>query len=152
MHLFRLTAASCKPLITIMSRHRLKQINRLAKVISFFTLLGVNIYLSCSYLKSIPESEYVSGMFLGVFILQLFVSILFVLTDLWLHSNVIRIIAVIMSAATCLFCLGYICYTNSNPIAFDIFLLMQGCVCIYLMIAVVISLLIKKLLTRKDHS
>ena len=120
-----------------MSRHRLKQINRLAKVISFFTLLGVNIYLSCSYLKSIPESEYVS---------------LFVLTDLWLHSNVIRIIAVIMLAATCLFCLGYICYTNSNPIAFDIFLLMQGCVCIYLMIAVVISLLIKKLLTRKDHS
>ena len=41
-------------------------------------------------------------MFLGVFILQLFVSILFVLTDLWLHSNVIRIIAVIMLAATCL--------------------------------------------------
>ena len=114
-----------------MSRHRLKQINRLAKVISFFTLLGVNIYLSCSYLKSIPESEYVSGMFLGVFILQLFVSILFVLTDLWLHSNVIRIIAVIMLAATCLFCLGYICYTNSNPIAFDIFFI-NARLCVHL--------------------
>ena len=64
-----------------MSRHRLKQINRLAKVISFFTLLGVNIYLSCSYLKSIPESEYVPGMFLGVFILQLFVSISFMVAQ-----------------------------------------------------------------------
>lgn len=78
-----------------MLRNKLKQIGQLAKIILFFTLFSVNIYLSCIYLRTIPESEYISGMFLGVFILQLFVSFLFIITDLWLHSNAIRMIAVI---------------------------------------------------------
>lgn len=55
-----------------MLRNKLKQIGQLAKIILFFTLFSVNIYLSCIYLRSIPELEYISGMFLGVFILQLF--------------------------------------------------------------------------------
>ena len=60
-----------------MLRNKLKQIGQLAKIILFFTLFSVNIYLSCIYLRAIPESEYISGMFLGVFILQLFVSFLY---------------------------------------------------------------------------
>ena len=42
------------------------------------------------------------------------------------------------------------CYTNNNPIAFDIFF--SKAVCIYLMINSSNSAIDKKLLTRKDHS
>lgn len=127
-----------------MLRNKLKQIGQLVTIILFFTAFSVNIYLSCFYLKSIPKSEYISGMFLGVFILQLFVSFVFIITDLWLHCNAIRIMAVIMLVATCLFSFGYIYYTNSKPIAPDIFILMQGCVFIYLFLSMVISHLVKK--------
>ncbi len=139
-----------EPLITIMLRNKLKQISQLAKIILFFILFSVNIYLSCIYLRSIPESEYISGMFLGIFILQLFVSFLFIITDLWLHNNAIRMIAVIILATTSLFSFGYIYCTNSKPIASDIFILMQGCAFIYLLLAIVISHLIKKSVINKE--
>ena len=148
-----MTAFPAIPLITFMLRNKLKQIGQLAKIILFFILFSVNIYLSCIYLRSIPESEYISGMFLGIFILQLFVSFLFIITDLWLHNNAIRMIAIITLATTSLFSFGYIYCTNSKPIASDIFILMQGCAFIYLLLAIVISHLIKKaLLTRKVNT
>lgn len=148
-------------------RNKLKQIGQLAKIALFFTLFSVNLYLACLYLKPIPETEYVSGMFLGVFILQLLFSFLFIISDLWLHNNTIRMIAVIILVVAGLTNFGYYLYSighiehilydkNGKRIPFEsfmgIFWLTQSCVFIYLLLAIGISHLIRriKLLTKQE--
>lgn len=69
-----------------------------------------------------------------------------------LHCNAIRIMAVIMLAATCLFSFGHIYYTNSKPITPDIFILIQGCMFIYLFLAMLISHLIKNIINKGSQS
>lgn len=134
---------------------------RYLKTVLFFVLLSVNLYLDYLYLKEvqvIPETEYMEGKMLGVFLLQLFFSFWFVLSDLWLHNNKIRMIAIVILVIVNVAGLGYyLCCAeyglnvydaNNNAVSvascFYLFWLFQSCLFIYLLLAMGVSCFIRK--------
>jgi hypothetical protein len=130
-----------------------EQIRQFVRIVIFFTLFGANLYLNCQYLKVIHETEHMSGMMLGVFLLQLPCFLLFIITDLWLHNYKSRLTAIIVLVATTLAGMGYYLYYaesgrlqvhDINEDFLYLFGLFQSCLFIYLLLATGISHFIKR--------
>lgn len=129
-----------------------EQIRKFVRIVIFFTLFGANLYLNCQYLKVIHETEHVSGMMLGVFLMQLPCFLLFIIADLWLHNYKSRLAAIIVLVTTTLAGMGYyLCYAESSRLqVYDtnedflyLFGLFQSLLFIYLLLATGISCFIK---------
>ncbi|MCC8170980.1 MAG: hypothetical protein LIP00_04160 [Parabacteroides sp.] len=131
------------------------QIGRFVKTALFFVLLSVNIHLACIYLTPVSATREVSGMFLGVFLLQLLHSFLFILSDLWLHDNKIRMIAVVLLALAGLAGAGYLYGGNGKLVSyqnsFGMFWLALSGLFVYLLLAIRISYFIKRLSAAKAN-
>ena len=129
-----------------------EQIRQFVRIVIFFTLFGANLYLNCQYLKVIHETEHMSGMMLGVFLLQLPCFLLFIITDLWLHNYKSRLTAIIVLVATTLAGMGYyLYYAESGRLQVHdtdkdflyLFELFQSLLFIHLLLATGISCFIK---------
>lgn len=130
-----------------------QQIWQFVRIVIFFTLFGANLHLNWQYLKVIHETEYMSGMMLGVFILQLPCFLLFIIADLWLNNSKSRLTAIIVVLATTLAGAGYYLYYaesgrlqvyDTNEDFFYLFGLFQSFLFIYLFLAIGISYFIKR--------
>ena len=129
-----------------------EQIRQFVRIVIFFTLFGANLYLNCQYLKVIHETEHMSGMMLGVFLLQLPCFLLFIITDLWLHNYKSRLTAIIVLVVTTTGAGYYLYYAESGRLQVHdinedflyLFGLFQSCLFIYLLLATGISHFIKR--------
>lgn len=130
-----------------------QQIWQFVRIVIFFTLFGANLHLNWQYLKVIHETEHMSGMMLGVFILQLPFFLLFIIADLWLNNCKSRLTAIIVVLATTLAGTGYYMYCDepsrlqvydTNEGFLYLFGLFQSILFIYLLLAAGISYFIKR--------